>query len=114
MVQIIAKVLQIPGPLLKRLALLIDVPVYIVGGLDSFAGVVKNTLADICLDAELGEPGAPRAAQVMCGEGGDAMLLEPLEASGDASGDVLRVSRRSLVCVREHVPGSAEGVQIFV
>ena len=60
----IAKLREIHRPLLKCLALLIDVPVYIVGGLDSFAGVVKNTLADICLDAKLGEPRPPCATQV--------------------------------------------------
>jgi hypothetical protein len=60
----IAKLHQIPCPFLERLPLLIDVPVYIVGGLDSFAGVDKNTLADICLDAKLGEPRPPCATQV--------------------------------------------------
>ena len=99
----IAKLRQIPRPSPKRLALLINIFMHIVGGLDSFASMIENSLSNVDLDAQLCEAGSPGATQVMRCEGGDAVLLESFETSGDAARDLLRVRRRRSVSVRQHV-----------
>ena len=83
----IAKLPQILRPSFKGVLLLIDILVHIVRRLDSLAGMVENSLGNIRFDAELGESSSPGAPQVMRREGSDTMLLESVQASGNASRD---------------------------
>jgi hypothetical protein len=79
----------------------------VVGSLHAFARVVEHSLRNVDFDAQPSESRTSRAPQVVRGEVCDAVFLEPLQASGDAAGDVLRIDWRRLFGARKYLPRAA-------
>jgi len=83
--------------------------VNVVRGFYSLARMVENSFCDMAFDAQPRKPRPPSAPKVMRRERSDTVLLESLEASGDAARDVFRIDRRRLVDAGKYEPRSARG-----
>lgn len=92
-------------PFLQGGTLFVQVVVGIVHANHVLANVIQDSFRDVLIDAELREPGAGGAAQVVGSEDCDTVDLESPFAAGDRSSDVFRIRGRRAADIWQHISG---------